>query len=243
MVVKIANDSIPFLGILIVVNLGFSQAFWLVASENSSIVFSTWDGSLINAFSFMMGEGFFGLHLMIHMLWRICVFWLLDGYVGNCVELLLRIDERKCVFLFAGNFDPDAFDGLPHALSQYGLILTIIYMMVVVVLMLNLLIALMGDSFSQVADDGLAQWRLEQTKLIIANDYATPNQDQTFKLNKVVVFEYERGSSFQYLCSPDEMDDGGGEDAVITESLSMVVQQQKQLQVAIDSITSRLDKT
>ena len=58
MIVKIAKDSRAFLGVLLVVNLGFSQAFWLVANENQDIVFSTVDGSMINAFSFMMGKHF-----------------------------------------------------------------------------------------------------------------------------------------------------------------------------------------
>jgi hypothetical protein len=55
MIVKIALDSRAFIGVLLLVNLGFSQAFWLVANENSDVVFSSWNGSFINAFSFMMG--------------------------------------------------------------------------------------------------------------------------------------------------------------------------------------------
>lgn len=56
MIVKIGNDSKPFLGVLLVVNLGFAQSFWLVANENSDLVFATVDGSMVNSFSFMMGE-------------------------------------------------------------------------------------------------------------------------------------------------------------------------------------------
>lgn len=64
MIVKIAKDSRAFLGVLLVVTLGFSQAFWLVANENRDIVFSTVDGSLINAFSFMMGKLFVDLYFI-----------------------------------------------------------------------------------------------------------------------------------------------------------------------------------
>ena len=56
MIVKIAHDSRAFLGVLLVVTIGFSQAFWLVSNENSALVSATVDGALINAFSFMMGK-------------------------------------------------------------------------------------------------------------------------------------------------------------------------------------------
>jgi hypothetical protein len=64
-----------------------------------------------------------------------------------------------------GNFDTSAFDGL--SLQSYGIFLSVIYMLIVSLLLLNLLIALMGDSYSSVSAKGLAQWRLEQAQLII----------------------------------------------------------------------------
>ena len=56
MVLKIAKDSRAFTGVLLIVYLGFSQAFWLVSNDVGEVVFSTVNGSLLNAFSFMMGK-------------------------------------------------------------------------------------------------------------------------------------------------------------------------------------------
>jgi hypothetical protein len=41
-----------------------------------------------------------------------------------------------------------------------------IYMIIVSILLLNLLIALMGDSYGSVKEKGLAQWKLEQAQII-----------------------------------------------------------------------------
>lgn len=45
--------------------------------------------------------------------------------------------------------------------------LSAVFMLVSSILLLNLLIALMGDSYADVKEKGLAQWRLEQADLII----------------------------------------------------------------------------
>ena len=63
-----------------------------------------------------------------------------------------------------GGYDPEAFDGL--TLKPFGLFLSCIFMLIVSILLLNLLIALMGDSYSSVAEKGLGQWKLEQAQII-----------------------------------------------------------------------------
>lgn len=63
-----------------------------------------------------------------------------------------------------GGFDPSAFDGL--YLIKYSIFLSCIYMLIVSILLLNLLIALMGDSYGSVKEKGLAQWKLEQAQII-----------------------------------------------------------------------------
>lgn len=117
MILKIAVDIIPFLIVLLLVILGFSQAFWLL-SDVEGLSFSTIDGSLITSFTFMLG-----------------------GY------------------------DNKVFEGT--SLYSFSVFLSCIYMLIVSILLLNLLIALMGDSYQSVRENGLAQWRLEQAQLII----------------------------------------------------------------------------
>lgn len=52
--------------------------------------------------------------------------------------------------------------------------LLVIFMMVMIILMLNLLIALMGDTFATVRAQGLAIWRREQAAIIIEEAFLIP---------------------------------------------------------------------
>jgi len=63
-----------------------------------------------------------------------------------------------------GNYDPAAFAGAP--LENFGTLLAVLYMTMMAILLLNLLIALMGESFGTVSQKGLAQWRFEQALII-----------------------------------------------------------------------------
>ena len=63
-----------------------------------------------------------------------------------------------------GAFDPAEFDsGAAPVLSTVFLCLFLLFMMI---LMLNLLIALMGDTFDKVKSRGKAEWRLEQASIV-----------------------------------------------------------------------------
>ena len=154
--------------------------------------------------------------------------------------------------LSIGNFDPEAFNGLPGDLQQYGLFLTCLYMMVVVILMLNLLIALMGDSFTQVAENGLAQWRLEQSKIILANadlsisSLQPPRDRNTNEPFTVVYYEHRKiaRESTPYMDQREvKEEEGGGSRADNREMeymdvLNAVLEQQKALQASLHQMIS-----
>jgi hypothetical protein len=57
------------------------------------------------------------------------------------------------------------------ASPQLGVFLLVIFMFFMMILMLNLLIALMGHSYSKVEDKGLAEWRLGQASMILEQSY------------------------------------------------------------------------
>lgn len=120
MILRIANDMQSLIFVLLVVIVGFSQAFWLLSSGfgKDDLPFATVGNSFLNSFSFMLG-----------------------------------------------NFDPQGFEGLP--LERFAVLLSTFFMLLVSLLLLNLLIALMGDSYADVREKGQAQWRLEQVNLII----------------------------------------------------------------------------
>jgi len=56
-------------------------------------------------------------------------------------------------------------------------ILSASFMLIGTVLLLNLLVALMADSYAEVAKNGLAQWRFEQALLVVDNELGmSPDQ-------------------------------------------------------------------
>jgi len=63
-----------------------------------------------------------------------------------------------------GSFDTE-FEG--SRLPYVGTFLVIVFVVFMIILMLNLLIALMGNTFSMVSEKGLAQWRQEQVSIVL----------------------------------------------------------------------------
>ena len=108
--------------------------------------------------------------------------------------------------------------------------------------MLNLLIALMGDSYAQVAENGMSEWRLEQTKLILANEYATSMVERA--CDGVVFFQHRKGTSSVYMCA--SQDDSLGDEKTCEEEddniMTKIVLQQQQLQETMNKIMNRLDQ-
>jgi hypothetical protein len=67
-------------------------------------------------------------------------------------------------FSILGNFDSDYSGTASPAL---GVFLLIIFLLFMSIIMLNLLIALMGESFDSVSANKIAKWRLEQASIIL----------------------------------------------------------------------------
>jgi hypothetical protein len=91
-------------------------------------------------------------------------FWLLsrrdDGLpFGTINQALLSSFDYMM-----GNFDTQFQGSISPALST---LLVVVFIVFMIILMLNLLIALMGNTFAQVSAKGLAQWRQEQTSIIL----------------------------------------------------------------------------
>lgn len=63
------------------------------------------------------------------------------------------------------------FDFNAMASPQLGVVLVVMFMFFMMILMLNLLIALMGNSYSKVQEKGLAEWRLGQASMILEQSY------------------------------------------------------------------------
>jgi hypothetical protein len=90
-----------------------------------------------------------------------------------------------------GAYDPAAFDHLET--EAFARILSAAFMLIGTVLLLNLLIALMADSYATVKRKGLAQWRFEQAELILDNEFRMPvasrvNESWVFTKKSVLSF-------------------------------------------------------
>lgn len=187
MILRIAEDMTSLMFVVFLVLLGFSQAFWLLASENrdldgdpSTNPFSTIPNSLLNSFTFMLG-----------------------GY------------------------DPFAFSNAP--LESFALFLSCIYMLIVSILLLNLLIALMGDSYGDVREKGLAQWRLEQCQLIIESA-ATMSQNDRKRTDHIYFRKID----------DDIYDDPFAQQFNVESTLKQIQKKHDKLQMKLDKIIQKL---
>jgi WD40 repeat protein len=122
-----------------------------------------------------------------------------------------------------GGYDPLAFDSVP--LESFALLLSCLYMLIVSILLLNLLIAMMGDSYGDVREKGLAQWRLEQCQLIIENAATMSEADRT------------RSDEIFFRKVDDEtVEDPFAQQFIIEASLKHLQKRQDLLQSKIDKI-------
>ncbi len=81
--------------------------------------------------------------------------------------MLIGTVQRSMLSAFnymMGSFDTE-FEG--SRVPVLGTFLVIVFVLFVIILMLNLLIALMGNTFSNVSAKGLAQWRQEQVSIVL----------------------------------------------------------------------------
>ena len=72
------------------------------------------------------------------------------------------------LYMLGQNIDVDFED---TASPELGVVLLVMFMFFMMILMLNLLIALMGNSYSKVQEKGLAEWRLGQASMILEQAY------------------------------------------------------------------------
>ena len=91
-------------------------------------------------------------------------FWLLSSVDTGQTYGTINTAFLNTFLTMLGQIDPD-FSGT--ASPELGVILLICFVMFMAILMLNLLIALMGESFSKVSDEKIPRWRLEQASIIL----------------------------------------------------------------------------
>lgn len=86
-------------------------------------------------------------------------FWILSFQDPTLQFGVFKLALLNLFDFMLGNFNSD-FSGT--AAPNLAVILYVFFMFIVTILILNLIIALMGESFAKVNANGIAQWRLEQ---------------------------------------------------------------------------------
>ena len=71
----------------------------------------------------------------------------------------------RVVGLMLGEFTPDIFEN--SASASLGVFLLVCYMLITPIILLNALIAIMGDSYERVILNVSAEWRCEQAKILL----------------------------------------------------------------------------
>ncbi len=100
-------------------------------------------------------------------------FWLLSNMDEYSEFGTIRSSLWSSFMTMLGAMLPE-FEANHNASPAFARFLLVIFMMVMIILMLNILIALMGDTFSRVRDSGLALWRKEQAAICIEEMFSAP---------------------------------------------------------------------
>ena len=134
------------------------------------------DFGIIVSMVFVMGYDIrhFLMILLIFIIGFSFSFWLLE--MGNEYSEYRTVSASLFSLYQAmfGQFTSSPFYG--SDVKSFSIILYVVYGIVVTILMLNLLIALMNNSYSTVNKKGVAQWRLEQAKIIIDQSFLIPRR-------------------------------------------------------------------
>ncbi len=104
-------------------------------------------------------------------------FWMLSNVDENDDFGTVRTSLYHAFLTMLGSMTPE----FKHSISKnFSVFLLCIFMMTMIIVMLNILIALMGDTFQSVRSKGLALWRREQARIVF---------DEIFFMNKNVHFK------------------------------------------------------
>lgn len=93
----------------------------------------------------------------------------------DCFVVYCDPTDSTKINTILGNVQTE-FDGM--ASPTLSVIICILFVVVASLLMLNLLIALMNDGYTKIRDRYMAQWRLEQAKLIIEEACLLPKSPE-----------------------------------------------------------------
>jgi len=99
-----------------------------------------------------------------------------DGFEGMADSV------KTCFLAMLGDFEFDDYIQSPFMLMS--VVLLVLYVVVITILLLNLLVAMMGDTYSHVNENAEKQWHLERARIIFAIEHEMGSDERGKKSNK-----------------------------------------------------------
>ncbi|UJR21723.1 hypothetical protein I4U23_024800 [Adineta vaga] len=99
-----------------------------------------------------------------------------NGFSGFLVSV------KQCFLGMLGDFDLDAYTETSY--RYISVTLLIFYIIVVTILLLNLLVAMMGDTYGNIIEGATQVWHLERARIVFAIENEMSNEDRNLPSNK-----------------------------------------------------------
>jgi len=91
-----------------------------------------------------------------------------DSMAGNGFEVFIG-RTRTLFFVLLNSFDQESFhDGIAPQYKSLSFILLVLYIVTLTIMLLNLLIAMMGDTFNSTKDDADKIWHMSYAQIIVS---------------------------------------------------------------------------
>jgi len=89
---------------------------------------------------------------------------------------------KSCFFGMLGDFEVEEY--AETTFQTISVSLLIVYVVVVTILLLNLLVAMMGDTYGNIIEDADKQWHLERARIIFAIENEMSATERNLKENR-----------------------------------------------------------
>lgn len=92
------------------------------------------------------------------------------------------ISVKTCFVAMLGDFELDQFADTPYTAVSVGLL--VVYVVTITILLLNLLIAMMGDTYEKINAHAIDMWHLERARIIFAIENELSAEERLAPVNK-----------------------------------------------------------
>ncbi|CAF1171543.1 unnamed protein product [Rotaria sp. Silwood1] len=99
-----------------------------------------------------------------------------NGFLGFVISV------KQCFLGMLGDFDLDAYTSTEYA--YINVLILIFYIIVVTILLLNLLVAMMGDTYGNIIEDATQVWHLERARIVFAIENEMDTEQRILPINK-----------------------------------------------------------